>query len=424
MRWSPALLALASWLAVAPVQAAAPNYTPSDPRNYTWVEEGVLAVGGGRIAGEHVDFLKSQGFGAVANFRAEQKDDEAAIRAAGMAYLYLPVEHAVDLNATQLRTFVAWAKEMERQGRPIYVHCTNGWHRAAAFAVAWEMDRHGLSFDEAGDQQEDRRPGTVMRAPSALLQYEADLRGRDALTVLLLSPLARPEPGGEMPVTVEVLAAGRPVAGAKVHVWSEESRLKLWGTTGEDGRYTFTYRAPAAHPMDHLYARASADGWADGADDVELFYMDPLPTPRPLDIRTRATADGVAVQVLRNGVPHPARVVAWTAEGWSASDATGTGATTLPFPADGSAIMVRAESWGTLGDVATLRPPRVRGEEQAQPQDAGRVEVWARPYEPPAPVEAPQPSGPAFAREWLLPAAGGAALLAAGALAVRVARRA
>ncbi|HWH08232.1 MAG TPA: dual specificity protein phosphatase family protein, partial [Candidatus Thermoplasmatota archaeon] len=363
MRWRPTLLALASWLAVLPqgASAGAPDYAPSDPRNFTWTEEGVLAVGGGRIGGENVAFLKSQGFGAVANFRAERNDDEAAIRAAGLEYLYLPVEHAVDLNATQLRTFVAWAKEMERQGRPIYVHCTNGWHRAAAFSVAWEMGRHGLSFEEAAKRQVERRPGTVMRAPSALLQYEADLRGRDALVVLLQSPVARPEPGGEMPVIVEVLAGGRPVEGAKVRVWSEESRLDVRGTTGPDGRFVFTYRAPASHPMDHLYARASAEGHADGADDVELFYMEPVPATRQLDIRTRATPDGIAVQVLRNGHPHPARVVAWTPEGWSTSDATGTGATTLPLPEEGSVILVRAESWGSLGDHATVRAPRVRG---------------------------------------------------------------
>ena len=426
MRSRAALLAFASWLSLVPASAAeAPTSDPDDPRSFTWVEEGVLAVGGGHIGAGEAAFLKAEGFRAVANLRAERDDDAERLKAAGIAYLRIPIEHAVDANATQLRQFVAWAKQMEREGRPVYLHCTNGWHRAAAFSVAWEMERHGLSYDEAAKRAVERRPGTVMRAPSALLAYEAELRGRDALTVLLLSPLARPERGGDMPVTVEVLANGRPAAGAKVHVWSEESRIDLWGTADAHGRFAFTYRAPSAEAMDHLYARASLPGHADGADDVELFYDEPVPQTRALVLVTQAGPDGIAVQVTRNGRLQPARVVAWTDDGWHAFDATGTGETTLPYPAEGRDIHVRAESWGSLGDHATLRPPRLHGEDDG-PGDAARGEVWARPYAPPSPSLAPEPAPKALpdARAWLLPAAGGALLLAAGLVGVRVARRA
>lgn len=427
MRRGHALLALASCLALVPgAGAQAPNYAPSDPRNHTWVEKDVLAVGGGTIAGENLEYLKAQGFGAIANFRAERNDDEEAIRAAGMEYLYIPVDHAVDMNATQLRTFVAWAKEMERQDRPIYVHCTNGWHRAAAFAAAWMMERSGgkLGADEAFAKLERMRPGSVMRAPSALLAYEAELQGTKPLVVILQSPIARPERGGSMPVVAEVLASGRPAAGAKVHVWSEESRMNIWGHADDDGRFAFTYVGNLTQGMDHLYARAWLEGYESGADDVELFYEDPVPTTRKLEIQTRRGDQGIDVLVLRNGQPYPTRILAWTTEGWFAFDETGTGRATLPFPEEGTAIYVRAESWGTLGDTATLHPPRLHGEADGSGVTEQR-DVWVKPYENPPPASDPEPGSMQQAwRAWMMPAAAGAAILTAGLVAVRVARRA
>lgn len=408
-----------------------PPPPPSDPRNATWIEEGVLALGGGHIGPSEVQYLKSQGFGAVANFRSERPDDVAAIKAAGMEHLYIPIDHAVDMNATQLREFVEWANEMEKEGRPMYIHCTNGWHRAAAFAAAWLMSRTDEpDADEQFRSIERIRPGSVMRAPSALLAYQAQLEGEKPLVVLLKSPLARPERNGTMPVEVEVLASGHPAAGAKVHVWSEESQMDAWGRTDEAGIFRFTYVAKLKQGMDHLYARAWHDGYTSGADDVELFYDVPVPTSRPLDIETWEGPHGIEVQVLRNGKPHPARVVAWTTDGWFVFDETGSGQLTLPYPREGAEIHVRAESWGATGDAVRLRPPSLRGEERASFDLGPREDVWVQAprtierEDVPAnvTVNGQSPAKPA-ATSALALAAGGVAALAGVALAVRAFRR-
>lgn len=422
-----ALLLVAVSLLLPPVAVAAwmPTPAPSDPRSMTWIEEGVLALGGGTIAGSNLDYLQSKGFGAVANFRADRNDDEAAIRKAGMEYLYIPIDHAVDMNATQLRTFVAWAKDMEAQGRPMYIHCLNGWHRGAVFAAAWLMERgEQPSADAAFAEVARLRPGSVLRAPSALLAYEAELKGERPLVVLLQSPLARPERGGSMPVEVEVLASGLPARGAKVHVWSEESGIDVRGRTDDEGRFGFTYVADLDQGMDHLYARAELDGHADGADDVQLFYESRVPTTRPLDIQTRRGPEGIEVQVLRGGKPHPARVLAWNADGWYVFDETGTGAATLPFPTEGSAIHLRAVSWGTLGDAATLRPPQTRGEPSASGEP--REPLWIR-TPPPADAEVGSPPPPDPTVSLVARAAPaalmGIGLLAGALVAMRLARR-
>ncbi|HWH08228.1 MAG TPA: hypothetical protein VNX21_03445, partial [Candidatus Thermoplasmatota archaeon] len=69
------------------------------------------------------------------------------------------------------------------------------------------------------------------------------------------------------------------------------------------------------------------------------------------------------------------------------------------------------------------RAPRVRGVDE-QPGEGARAPVWATPYAPPEPTQGPPAPEPPAHRSWLLAAAGGALVLAAGALAVRVARRA
>jgi protein tyrosine phosphatase (PTP) superfamily phosphohydrolase (DUF442 family) len=420
VRRAPPLLA--SLLAL-PFVAAQEGTPPADPRNFTWQEEGVLAVGGGGLREDDVRWLAANGFRAIASFRSEHRDPIDAVRREGIEFLDLPVDHAVDINVTQLHAFVAWAHEMERQGRPIYAHCTNGWHRAAAFAVAWEMERHGLAYDDAAERVADRRPGTVMRAPSALLAYEAALTDRPGLVVLLHAPQARPEPGGEMRAQAEVLADGRPAPGARVRVWSEESRLRIEGTAGEDGRFAFAYRAPANHSMDHLYARASLAGFVDGADDVEMFYREAIPEPRPLRIEAQRTADGIHVAVLRDDRPVHARVLATAESGWSAFEATGTGRVTLHPPRPDDAIALRAESWGSVGAEA-----RIPAAARPDPLDPPELDPAPAPLPPPpaAPPSAPATEAPAPAPAPVVPlrtaaacvaialAAGGAFVIARG----------
>lgn len=383
--WFPVLL-----LAALPAQAGAATplvESPSDPRNFTWVEEGVLAVGGGGLTKEQVDWLHGKGFGAIASFRAEHQDPAEHIRSKGIEFLYIPVDHAVNMNLSQLRQFVAWAKEQEAAGRPMYIHCTNGWHRAAAFAAAWEMERLGLSFDEAADRGEDRRPGTVMRAPAPLLEYESLLTGKPGLTVLLQSPQSRPERDGTMPVTVEVLAGSAPVQGAKVEVWSEESGLRFSGKTDQDGLFAFTYKGTVGKsPVDHLYARASAPGLLDGADNVELFYVNPV-NPAPLDLEAKWTPYGIEVDVRKHGKHAVSHVLASGPNGWTFVERGSSGEVIVPLPPGGGLVTIRAERWGADPASTTVTVP------------AGSPPPEARPPPERTPERPATPSGKAMG-EW------------------------
>lgn len=395
---------------VLPATAQAASYAdiaPNEPENFTWIEEGVLGLGGGGLDKADVDTVESLGFRAIANFRAEHEDPADHIRAKGMEYLYMPVDHAVDMNATQLADFVEWMRAQRDAGRAAYVHCTNGWHRAAAFSAAWLMAENGMSADDAFERVRELRGGwAINRAPSALLAYDARLRGEPALDVLLLSPVARPASYNEtMPATVEVLANGKPAAGASVHVWSEESSIDIRGHTGADGRLAFTYTPPPqGMRTDHVYARASLDGYMDGAANVELFYFLDVPTSRPLDIEARLVPDGVEVRVTKNGFATPARIMATTADGAFAFDATHEGQTTLPLDHAWQPVEVRAEAWGTLGGTARVEPPPVapirdRGLNE-QPVPPWDVPVVDGPDEPdvvaPGPAtDAAIPSAPA-----------------------------
>ncbi len=330
---------------------------PTNPRNATWQEKGVLAIGGGGLHKWDVEYLERAGFGAIASFRAEFDDPADFIRAEGMNFLAIPVDHAVNMNLTQIRNFVDWMEEQVDAGRPVYAHCTNGMHRAAAFATAWEMKRTGISFDEASERVKARRWGTMMRAPAPLLAYEAFLRNEPGLTVVLISSLARPEPGETMPIVVEVLGPHGPVAHANVTVWGEESGFRARGVTNATGRASFMYKAPATQGMDHLHARASAPGFIDGADSVELFFRERVPARATLEVNAELLDDGVSVKVTRKGQSVRAHVLVEIDGGVHASDVTGTGETRLRFDVKPSFAIVRAESWGVDGTRLELRAP-------------------------------------------------------------------
>lgn len=386
--WIMALLLAV--LPLAPVVEAAaptPGVSPSDPRNFTWIVPGVLAVGGGGLTKDQVDWLHGEGFRAVANFRAEHEDPEAHIRGKGMEFLDLPIDHAVHMNVTQLKEFIAWAKEQQAAGRPMYIHCTNGWHRAAAFAVAWEMERADgkLPFDEAAKNATARRPGTVMRAPGPLLAFEAELRDQPPLTVMLLSELSRPEWGGTMPVTVQVLTSeGKPAAGASVKVWSEESGLRFNGKTDVDGRYAFTYKSPPeGTSMDHLYARASFAGHVDGADNVELFYNNPL-RPGPVQVEAVWTPKGIDVEVRKNGVLAYSHVYATASGGWMARDIANHGEFRLPLPDPARPVTIHVHRWGAEPAELTVQPGPAGTPPPAKP----------KPDAPPKEQQKPTPKAP------------------------------
>lgn len=430
------LLALLALLALPLASAAGADANAAkDPRNFTWVEEGVLAVGGGGLTEADVDTLQALGFAAIADFRAEHQDPQAYIESKGMAFLDMPIDSAGDISETQFATFVEWAKAQKAAGRPIYIHCTNGWHRAAAFGVAWELAHEGRPYDELAQEAAARRPGTVMRAVAGLLDYEASLTGRPQLAVVLVSPLSHPGLGATMPAHVDVYAGGAPVANAHVKVWSEESKLRIEGVTDASGRFTFEYVAPADAFMDHLYARASLEGYADGADNLDFIFQQTAKQRGPLDVAAERTSDGLRVTATHNGKPLPIRVVA-NAPGYTEFESSARGEVLIRDAPSGHPVSVRVVSWGSEGGAASVDAvpgaPPATSEPGAQP---GREPAGFHPKEieaerthsrvftaPPAvgqgsdPAGAPVESGPTLALRYATAGLVGAAMLALCAL--------
>lgn len=395
-----ALLALVALLSLplATAGGGADGTAAKDPRNFSWVEEGVLAVGGGGLNESEVDTLHALGFRAIADFRAEHADPAAYIASKGMPFFDMPIDSASDINATQLAQFVDWAREQKAAGRPIYIHCTNGWHRAAAFAVAWDLAQRGKAFEDAARDAAQRRPGSVMRATAGILDYEATIDGRPQLAVVLVSPLSHPGLNATMPVHVDVYANGALVANATVKVWSEESKLRIDGVTGPDGRFSFTYSSPSSAFMDHVYARASLDGFADGADNIEFIFGQPARTRGPLEVAAERTDDGVVVRATHNGKAVPVRVVG-TADGWTAFEASDRGVVRFPDAPTASAVRVRVVSWGSDGgsaELAAVAPPPPPPEPELPPEPVVPPEPALPPPDPAVP---PEPIGPALPPE-------------------------
>lgn len=366
-----------------------------DPRGFTWIDRGVMAIGGGGLDDAQVDAAYDLGFRSIVNFRAEHEDPEERIRALGMTYLHIPV-HAVDLNATHLREFVEFVRAERDAGRPVYAHCQNGWHRAVAFATAWLMAEHGMDYEDAKTSvRELRGHHSVMRAPAAVLAYQAELRQQPALTVLLTAERDRPADSGVMPVIVEVLdGQGRPAAGARVRVWSEESGLRYETTADGNGLHTFRYEAPAGSPMDHLYAMAWLEDHMPGAANVVVRYHD-APGPRaPLSVDARYAPDGVEVHYSARGeMPESVRILAHGSGDAFASDVTSAGAAFLPLDHGWRPIEVRVVTWGRPDTVITVEPPPVTPPPVPRPDP---TPAWEPPVDAGRPPEAP-PSGAAGA---------------------------
>lgn len=379
--------------AAALIAAHAGDERIHSEKDITWIEPGVLALGPGGLSATEVDRLHAMGIRAIADARGEHDDPADYIRARGMQFLDIPIDATMHMNVTQFETFVSWAREQRDEGRPVYVHCRNGVHRAAALTMAWLMAEDGLTFDEADKKvRELRGPAVVGRAVPGLLAYEAKLRDHEPLYVLLRSEKARPaDPNGWMDAQVEVLADGRPAPDAWVRVWTEESRIWSDGFTDDKGVFRFTYYAPGPdREMDHLYARASLKGFADGADAAELFYMFAAPPNFPLVVSATPTPDGVSVEVERNGKPTSARILATTANGAHAFDFTRTGRTMLPIHAPGETVTVRAVSWGDTDGSATVTMP---GQPAAPPTKPSQPAEPAKPSQPATPAR-PSPVAP------------------------------
>lgn len=192
-----AALVLGTVLAVGPLGPERPAHAAATPsqgaRAYScplpgtsrvvyrlaWVEpgksmrSGAVIVDGDHLAGErptddaavaaaYAGLKKKYGVGAVVNLRQESAEDAKAAKAAGMAFLHLPITDGVAPTRDQVKRFFAFHDAQLAKKTVLLWHCAGGIGRTGVLAAmqrvrtgwrtedaAREMFAMGLTYDQA-----------------------------------------------------------------------------------------------------------------------------------------------------------------------------------------------------------------------------------------------------------------------------------
>jgi predicted protein tyrosine phosphatase len=102
--------------------------------DFHWLTER-LAVGGAFPAEKAADLAREHGFGAVIDLRAEDRDDEKSLSAAGIALLHLPTPDMHPATPQHLEQGVAFVRDRLARGDKVLIHCQHGIGRSALLAL-------------------------------------------------------------------------------------------------------------------------------------------------------------------------------------------------------------------------------------------------------------------------------------------------
>lgn len=138
------------WIAGAAIALAlswsASAAQPFGIANESQPEQGLLASGQPTQA--QLQEVAKAGYKTVLDLRPPSEDhgydEPAAVRAAGMTYVNIPVTQAT-LDAATLDRFIETLKTAER---PVYVHCASS-NRVGALYYAWLVLEKGMTEEEA-----------------------------------------------------------------------------------------------------------------------------------------------------------------------------------------------------------------------------------------------------------------------------------
>jgi hypothetical protein len=115
-----------------------------------------LAVGACFPASEADRLARDYGIKAVVDLRAEDRDDESALRAAGIELLHLPTPDMESAVPDHLDDGVAFVRDRIRRGDKVLIHCRHGIGRSALLALCVLVDQ-GLEPLDALKQAKNRR---------------------------------------------------------------------------------------------------------------------------------------------------------------------------------------------------------------------------------------------------------------------------
>jgi protein-tyrosine phosphatase len=124
--------------------------------NFHWLTD-QLAVGGRFPLERAAELARVHGIRAVVDLRAEECDDEAALRGAGIVLLHLPTPDMEPARPEHLDAGVTFVREHLECGEKVLIHCQHGIGRSALLALCVLVDRGWQPLDalvHAKDQRE------------------------------------------------------------------------------------------------------------------------------------------------------------------------------------------------------------------------------------------------------------------------------
>jgi predicted protein tyrosine phosphatase len=100
-----------------------------------------VAVGGCFPMDRAEDLARDHRIRAVVDLRAEDRDDECALRAAGIELLHLPTPDLEPARHEHLETGVAFVRDHVQRGNKVLIHCQHGIGRSALLALCVLVDQ-------------------------------------------------------------------------------------------------------------------------------------------------------------------------------------------------------------------------------------------------------------------------------------------
>jgi len=158
----PASLLVAACAAIA-VAGCNMNAEREGMPGFSWVIDGELGgmprPGGIRPLDRDLEFLREQGIVLLVSL-TEEPTDPAAVAAAGIELLHLPVADFTAPSQRQLDEFVSAAARSIANGGGVGVHCAGGKGRTGTFLAVFLVSR-GMSAQEAIAEVRRLRPGSI-----------------------------------------------------------------------------------------------------------------------------------------------------------------------------------------------------------------------------------------------------------------------
>lgn len=100
-----------------------------------------VAVGGCFPMERATDLARDHDIRAVVDLRAEDRDDETALRAAGIELLHLPTPDLEPARHEHLESGVAFVRDHVERGNKVLIHCQHGIGRSALLALCVLVDQ-------------------------------------------------------------------------------------------------------------------------------------------------------------------------------------------------------------------------------------------------------------------------------------------